>query len=269
VGALQEGTATPAELAEIYRLSASTATVLGDRESAELYYRRWLALEPDATLPASVAPKLREPFVPAQAYMAAHGRLSVRALRRAGIVTVVLETDPLTMAASAAVDGAAPVAFDAERRARLPAPSTARHVVVRDVRGNTLVELALPAAVADAVVAPPRETSPSPSLVRRPALWGILTVAAGATAIGFGLGARAADDDLATILAHSGEHTFADAMAARDRRDRRAFVANAGFIATGVFAVTTAIMFVTRPERTVVVPQASSSSVGLALARSW
>ena len=99
VAALKEGTATPAEVAEIYRLSASTATVLGDRELAEQYYRRWLALDPSAALSSSVAPKLREPFVAAQAYIGAHGPLSVKAQRHAAHIAVIIEADPLAMAA--------------------------------------------------------------------------------------------------------------------------------------------------------------------------
>jgi hypothetical protein len=272
VGALGEGTATPAEVAEIYRLSASTATVLGDREVAEQYYRRWLALEPAATLPSSVAPKLREPFVAAQAYMAAHGRLSVKAQRHATHIAVVLEADPLTMAARVSLDDSAPVAFDAARHAKLDDRGTAQRVVVRDEFGNALVELetrGLPA-----VLEPQRPqlvTPAGPSLVRHPAVWGILTVAAGVTSLGFGLAAQNADDDLANIVANSKEHTLADAEAARDRRDRYGLVANIGFVATGVFAVTTAIMFVTRPEQPTrtVVPTATSSGVGISVVGSW
>lgn len=268
VETLKQGTASPSELAEIYRLSASTATVLGDREVAEQYYRRWLALEPMASLPPSVAPKLREPFVAAQAYMAAHGRLAVTAQRNADRVVVVLEADPLVMAASVAVVGGTPIAFDASHRATLAVGATAPRIVVLDEFGNTLVALDdIPVALVTDVPS----GSPSPSLVRHPLLWGILTVAAGGTTLAFGLAARSADDDLANILANSGAHTLADAEAAQDRRDRHALVTNIGFVATGVFAVTTTIMILTRPsaKSATVVPQVTRDGIGVAAVATW
>lgn len=73
VAALQEGGNSPAAVAEIYQLSARAAAVLREPDLAQQYYCRWLALDPDARLPDGEAPKLRERFVAAQAYMAAHG----------------------------------------------------------------------------------------------------------------------------------------------------------------------------------------------------
>ena len=55
--ALQNGGNSPAELTEIYRLSASTAIVLGQRALADTYFRSWLALDPQASLPIGAATK--------------------------------------------------------------------------------------------------------------------------------------------------------------------------------------------------------------------
>ncbi|HEV7558560.1 MAG TPA: hypothetical protein VGO00_23985, partial [Kofleriaceae bacterium] len=94
--ALDEGGNHPAEVIEIYRLSASTAIVLGQPDVADQFYRRWLALAPDATLPDTVAPKLREPFKVAQLYMASRGRLVVDVHRKtvgsSDQIDVVVET---------------------------------------------------------------------------------------------------------------------------------------------------------------------------------
>ncbi|MCP6280625.1 hypothetical protein NL459_28785, partial [Klebsiella pneumoniae] len=79
VEALKQGGNRPEELVEIYRLSGATAAVLGPPELAEQYYRRMLALAPDAVLPPDASPRLREPFVAAQAYMAAQQRFDARA----------------------------------------------------------------------------------------------------------------------------------------------------------------------------------------------
>ena len=79
--ALATGGSSPAEVREIYRLSASTAAALGNAELAEQFYRRWLALDPHASLAAGDSPKLRAPFVAAQGYIDAHGGLVVRVAR--------------------------------------------------------------------------------------------------------------------------------------------------------------------------------------------
>lgn len=107
--ALRDGDNSPAAVGEIYRLSARAAVVLGQRDLAEQYYRRWLAIDAGAALPADTAPKLREPFIAAQAYIAAHGRLVARAQRLpGGELEVELIADPLAMARAAIVLDAIP-----------------------------------------------------------------------------------------------------------------------------------------------------------------
>ena len=188
VEALQDGGNSPAAIREIYRLSARAAVVLGQRDLAEQYYRRWLAIDPDAALPDDTAPKLREPFIAAEAYIAAHGRLRARAHRvPGGAVDVELLADPLAMAQAAvalAADAgpahrvrstlsptaaptgdaagaaiASPVVFDADHHARLPA--TAAQIAVVDDRGNHLLVLEpeAGASAAATVPAPPSATA--------------------------------------------------------------------------------------------------------------
>lgn len=186
VEALRDGDNSPAAMREIYRLSARAAVVLDQRDLAEQYYRRWLAIDPDAALPADTAPKLRQPFIAAQAYIAAHGRLTARARRTAGgEIDVELLADPLAMAhaavalastggpapgpstgptrspavapGGATASASGPVAFGGDRRARLPGGA---RIAIVDDRGNHLIELdpepaALPAAPAVPPSAPP------------------------------------------------------------------------------------------------------------------
>jgi hypothetical protein len=283
--ALRAGKAGPRELAELYRLSASTATVLGDRELAEQYYRRWLALDPSASLPAGIAPKLREPFQAAQAYMAAHGRLDVHASRDASDVEVVVASDPLTMIAHVALDAGGPlepVTVDGAGHARLPVPAgaTPSRVVALDDYGNVLVEIpasdfTLPDQPASPSLAPRPLRDDGPPLVRRPITWAIPTVAVTAVAIGFGLAARSADSDLENIVAHSNEHNLEDAESARARRDRDALVANVAFVAAGALAVATTVVYMTRPRSparglttTTLVPM-PAGGLGLAAAGTW
>ncbi|HSS02139.1 MAG TPA: hypothetical protein VLM79_34005 [Kofleriaceae bacterium] len=137
--ALRDGDNSPTAMAEIYRLSARAAVVLGERDLAEQYYRRWLAIDPAAALPGDTAPKLREPFVAAQAYIAAHGRLLARAERTpTGEIDIELIADPLAMARAAAALGtshSAAALFGGDRKAHLAAGS---RIAIVDDAGNRL-----------------------------------------------------------------------------------------------------------------------------------
>lgn len=148
VAALEAGESSPAALREIYRLSASTAVVLGQVNAGEQYFRRWLALEPGAVLGADVSPKLRAPFDAAKAYMGAHGSFEVTVARTGpSEASVELVSDPLAMARGVRLAAStAAIPFDAERRARLAVTTGAAHAFVLDEYGNILRELDVPAA---------------------------------------------------------------------------------------------------------------------------
>src|SRR5262249_20382145 len=141
---------------------AATAMVLGQRELAEQYYRRVLALDPDARLPADASPKLRQPFVAAQAYMAAHRRLEVRVARRGRRLAGTVVADPLGMVAAvtAISDGEAlpQVAVTGAPIVLRPA-GKAEEIVLLDEHGNTLRTMAAPAPAA----AEPVERAAPPS----------------------------------------------------------------------------------------------------------
>ncbi len=276
VEALEQGTSDPLTLIEIYRLLASTATVLGQRDVAEHYYRRWLALVPNAKLPDDVAPKLREPFVAAQVYRAAHARLLASARLRDGTVEVYVESDPLAMVAGVAVDGGAPHKLGVDRRARIAAAPGAASatVAIVDEFGNHLVELPATAEPAtEQVVAPPSpppapphvdEPPASPSFARRPVVWVVPAVAFAAAGAGFELAARSAQSDLDGILAASGSHFYADAQDARDRRDRDALIADVAFGAAGACALTAVVMYLVRPQHAAIVAAPGGAGVSLA-----
>ena len=258
VDALRDGSNGPAAVAEIYRLSASTAVVLERRELAEQYYRRWLALDPSASLPNDLAPKIREPFIKAQAYMNAHGRLVAKVTPEA---VVIVETDPLGMAVSASIDGGTPVKLDADHRAKLDAGKTA---AVLDEYGNHLVELAVPVATVE--VKKPVETTHHVSFLRRGRTYAIASGVTLGGALVFGYLARSANSDVNDIANTSAMHTLGDLNDARDRRDRWALVANGLYITTGVLVGATVVAYLTQPALT---PIATKDTVGLAYARAF
>ncbi len=154
--ALEEGANSPAALREIYQLSASTAVVLGQADAGEQYYRRWLALEPTATLGKDISPKLRGPFDAAKAYIGAHGRFEVTASRSAPReIDVEVVSDPLAMARGVRLaPGTATTPFSSTRHAKLAADVLAVRAVVLDEYGNVLRELDVPAAAPEPLHAP-------------------------------------------------------------------------------------------------------------------
>lgn len=215
VEALQDGGNSPAALGEIYQLSARTAVVLGHAELAEQFYRRWLAIDPRAALPADTAPKLRTPFEAAQAYLAGHGGLVARAARTPAGVDVTVTSDPLKMARTAvALDGIAPAEPLGPAGVAHLAAATTRAAVL-DEYGNHVVELDVPPPVPTSPAAPGRLDDPAPaassrSWPRRWTTWAIPAAACGVVSLGFlggALHSQLTADQLAT---ESGAHRKAD-----------------------------------------------------------
>lgn len=220
VEAVAEGGNSPAALAQIYELSASTAIVLGQRDLAEQYYRRWLALDPAAKLPDGSSPKLQEALVAAQAFMAAHGRLAVKAERRSSTeIDVIAESDPLAMVASAALDvpTAAPSPFGADHRLHLATATAATAwVYVLDEHGNHVADVAIAAAAAPVdpkdrdPILPPHTDVPERSFAHRWTTWAVPSVAFLTAGGVLGIIALNQQDQLDQSLAKSGQHFFPD-----------------------------------------------------------
>lgn len=162
--ALAAGANTPAELEEIYKLSASTAVVLGQADAGEQYYRRWLALDPGAALGKDISPKLRASFDAAKAYIGAHGRFDVTASRTGPAeATVEIISDPLAMARGARMErGAIVSTFDAAKHAKLAIDARAARAFVLDEYGNVLRTLDVPAAAREPLRAPDPAGKPAP-----------------------------------------------------------------------------------------------------------
>jgi hypothetical protein len=267
VEALQAGGNSPADVVEIYRLSASTAVVLNQADVGEQYYRRWLALDPQATLSSDIAPTLREPFVAAQAYMRAKGHLDVRVARRTATeIDVVVESDPLTMVTAIALAGDKPVPLGVDRHVRLVAHGNAPLTIVAlDELGNHLREL----PVGEVVGAPPTEpvaTRPLP-LWRRWYVWALPAAVCGIASVALGAIAQDLDGEIEARLPQ--RPFYDDIEQLRTRRDANATAANAAGITAGALAAVAVVVYVTRPKSTVVAPTAGSGAVGVTVTGSW
>jgi len=279
VEALHDGDNSPAAVREIYRLSARAAVVLGERDLAEQYYRLWLAIDPDAALPGDTAPKLREPFVAAQSYIAAHGGLRARAQRIAtGEIDVELLADPLAIAhAAAAIDPAgsaapAPVAFGSARRLRLRAGP---RIAILDDRGNHLVELEPAgaesagvgsAADSDRAAPPATRREPTP-WTQRWLTWAVPTAVFAITAAGFGVASLASYDRASQITRNSGNSFQSEAQDNVHRGAIFAWItAGAAAVAIGC-AVPTTIYFSRNRSlgHVQLAPVAGANRIGIAL----
>ncbi|HEX5064391.1 MAG TPA: hypothetical protein VFV99_33680 [Kofleriaceae bacterium] len=263
VQALKQGANRPDVLVEIYRLSAATAAVLGPTDLAEQYYRRMIALDPDSTLPPDASPRLREPFVAAQAYMAAQQRFEARATRTAQGIEVSV-VDPLGMVvAIATLDGG-------ELRAKQPYAGQAitlqdvgDRVVLLDESGNFLREIPLPAR--QEVDEPVGTSTPSTPFFRRWYVYAVPTVAfAGATAFLF-VDAQRAKDRLDDIIANNGGHFYDDAETERRRYRNETIAAWVGAGITVGFATTAIIMAATRPRAVTVTPSVGADHASVQL----
>lgn len=250
VQALKQGGNRPEELVEIYRLSAVTAAVLGPEDLAEQYYRRMIALDPSATLPPDASPRLRDPFVAAQAYMAAQQRFEARVSRSDRGITVSI-VDPLGMVVAAAT------LEDGELRGKQPysgqpveLAGAGSEVVVLDDHGNFLREIAVPARAAAAEM----PGAPGTPLLRRPLTWAIPAVlVAGATTYLF-VDAQLAKGRLDDIIATSPMFFFDEAEAERRRWRRSTVLAWVGAGVTLGFTATAIVMAQTRPSAVRVTP---------------
>lgn len=275
VQALKAGTNDPDELREIYQLSAATAVVLGQNDLAEQYYRRVLALDPDARLPADASPKLRQPFVAAQAFMAAHRRLEVRAARRGRRIEVTVVADPLGMVAAvtAIVDGEAlPEVAVGDAPIVLAPDGKVTRIVLLDEHGNALRTMAAPAAPAggaDPVGPAERPASPHTPILRRWVTWAVPAAVLAGTGAAFLVAAQRASGRLDDILATSGAHYLDEAEQERKRWRDESLISGLAFAAAGAFTVTAIVMAATQPSpgaQAAVVPTVGAHDVGLAFA---
>lgn len=266
VGALQDGRNSPAAVREIYRLAGDTSVALGQRDVGEQYYRRWLALEPAATMSSDVSPKLREPFDAARAYIAAHGSLVVRAARGSD-TEVVLEvsSDPLAMVRSAQLVGQGAVPLSGGS-IKLAATAAAAHAEVLDEYGNILVEVDI--APTAAIVTAPVNTDVPRVEPRSSHAWigfAVPSVVCLGVALGFGTSAVSMQSYIDADLDDHGKFYFSDIDDRVQRMQRFAWI-SAGSAALGVvLAIPAVVLFTRRSPAREVVPFVSDDGAGVSV----
>ena len=283
VSALNAGTATRDELAEIYKLTGIVEGALGDQKAATDAFARWIELDHRAELPAGTSPKITRPFQAAS--RSAPAELDVKPETRATPphLTIVVSADPLHLVARArafvSVDGGPERKVEAAGKTRLeidlpPGRRLDIRAEVLDVHGNQLAELG--SRDVPIVITPEGEATPTPHgpavtdhdltgisargptpeargpsgrpLVLSYWLWGGAAVALAAGGTYFGLQARDASDELRKLNADSQAHSYSEASSVQSRGDRDALLCNVGLISAGAVAVVAGVLWFTAPR---------------------
>jgi hypothetical protein len=282
------GDHSPADTAEMYRLSGVVEAALGNAQAATEAFSCWLALVPRARLPSSTSPRIARPFDAARSTYATRAPLEVKIETRAKPpgLTVVVASDPMHMVATARVvyavdrgaerttDVTASPRIDAAPRADIALPAGHRidaRVAALDAHGNRLIEIGsreVPIVIIGEpppVVAPrpavrpippaaPRPASPHPAVVEGPRpiylRWWPYAIATVAAG-----GATAYFGWSAYGMARDLQEVSLDHSALspefrslEDRGQRATLITNIGFGVTGALAVATGVLFLTRPH---------------------
>lgn len=267
-GAWRGGGNSPAELRRIFALAGTAAGSMGDGGAAQIWFSRWLCLEPSARLPAGSSPKLAVVLEAARRELAGRS-LAAHAARRDGGIAVVVDDDPLALVVAVRAGGQQrAIAADTVVQAADGA------IELVDRYGNVLVELdAAPppagsAAQATAARQEPRPGAAAATIAPGPpwyARWPAWSAAAGASAIAATVAlyiASNADARLDELARNSAEHEYSEARAEEHTLARAQWTARIAYGAAIASAVAAIVYYVRgREVRTVVTPSAGGASV--------
>ena len=268
VSALDAGTASPEELAEIYKLSGIVEGALGKDAEATAAFAKWLAIDSKGTLPPGTSPKIMRPY---EAAAKSGDTLKVKVETEAAppSVTLVIQSDSQHLVTRARVfvraDGKPETKVEGSGtdRIKLALPSGKRldlRVQALDAHGNRVVELGsadVPIVItsnvpAVAIVEPPvkhhEEPHASRPLYLKWWLWSAVGVAFAGAGTYFGIEARSDANALTALNAASQQHVFTEATDLESRARREALFCNIGLGAAGAFAIGATILYLTEPR---------------------
>ncbi|HSD87519.1 MAG TPA: hypothetical protein VLB44_08385 [Kofleriaceae bacterium] len=278
--ALKAGTAGPADLAEIYKLTGIVEGALGNADISQTAFGKWLALDPKGSLPPGTSPKITRPFTAAQKEAQKKGPLQAKAETQDNppAVTLVVENDPMKMIVGARVyftvdkgkeqtleaEGKDSIKLELEKGKRL---DLRLHGL--DEYGNHVVELGskdVPIVITSSGETKPDividkkdrdllKTKPPPPPPATPRswylqwwLWGSVAVVATATTGYFGYKTKQDIDEIDRLNANSLDYQWHDAQVVESRARSHLLVTNIAAGTAGVFALGAAILFLTRPD---------------------
>jgi hypothetical protein len=274
--ALTAGTAGPAELSEIYKLSGIVEGALGSEKSANEAFTKWLSLDPKGALPVGTSPKIMRPFTAALEQTKKRGSLEAMAETADDppSVTLVVVNDPLKLIVGAKVlfkvDKGPEQSLEADGTERITLElGVGKRIDLRvqgvDRHGNRVVELGskdVPIVITSSgqtkkIVDPndkdllTKKKQPEPEEPRPWHLqwwvWGIATGVATGTAGYFAWRTYDGVQELHYLNDNSLAHRFSEAQDVESRARRDLLITNITAGVAGAFAIGTAILFFTRP----------------------
>jgi len=273
--ALEAGTAGPADLAEIYKLTGIVEAALGNAGPAEKSFARWLALDPKGALPEGTSPKITRPFDAAHERAKKTGPLKAKAEThdKPPAVTLRVENDPQKMIVGAKVyfvtDKKAEQTLSADGKDEITIElGLGKRIDLRvhavDEYGNHVVELGskdvpivitssgkeTPIEQPDRVVKKPSEPAKPRPVYLKWWLWGGATVVV--TGVGGYFAYRTYDDvqRIEYLNANSLSHPWSDEQEVERSARRNLLVTNIAAGTAGAFAIVTAVLYLTRPQTT-------------------
>lgn len=275
--ALKWGKNSPAETAEIYRLTGEVLAAFGDGDKAKEAFLHLLSIDPSVRLAAGVSPRISGPFNQALKSSQSKSPIKIHHELQTGespSITLIVDDDPLEMVKGARASFEGPTGRDSVEekgtsRIELklpPAPRLTVTVAAIDEHGNRLAEL----GTSDPIVVQAEQPGGSGDggelgggdgggqpdtgggqakpFYTRWYLWGGVAVGLAGVGTYFGLQAKSAEDDVAKLNEETRmdpySHDFSEAKEIEDRAKRNALIANINFGAAGVFAVVGAIFLV-------------------------
>jgi hypothetical protein len=270
--ALEAGTAGPADLADIYRLTGIVEAALNNSGAAEKAFARWLTLVPKASLPAGTSPKITRPFNAAQQKYG--GALSAKAETSDDppSVTLVVTSDPQKMIVGAKVyfiaDRKVEQTLEAEGKGKITIElGIGKRIDLRlhaiDEYGNRVVELGskdvpivitssgkvkqIDRADRDLLVTKREPEQPRPFVLQW-WVWGTATVVATGVAGYFAWRTHEDINRIEYLHANSFAFQWSDEQAAERSARRNLLVTEIAGGVAGAFALGTVILFLTRPS---------------------
>ncbi|GEM_PF-6946736 len=260
---LRSGELASDDLARAHLLEGMVELVLGDPAS-DVSFRHAVVVSRTIDVPEGSAPKFRAALAKARAFIDGRGPLRVAITRDADLAVVTIENDPIAIVSSIAGQGADSKSLVVPAGHKVTLAVQSGTLVLRDVWGNTVRELAVPDPVSPRTDPPELATRGRLDWYRRPIVWGIASgtfAAAGTIAYVF---ASTAKNNLDGIIANSNGHTFDEAEAARQSWRTRVYVTDGLFVVAGALAVVTLVALVTEPSSVVVTPTPGGAQVGYA-----
>jgi len=279
--ALSDGTASPEDLAEIFKLKGIVEAALGNTAAATTAFGKWLALDPKAALPDGTSPKITRPFAQAQEQAAHRQPVKVKAETTPDppSVTLHIVSDPFMMIAKVRVevrvDGGAEKTLEGTgtHKVTIDLPRGKRRLDLRvqalDDHGNRVAEVGttdVPLVIIGQGAAQPVDVQSHPThpevvehhaapgpVHERPLylkwwLWSGVAVAVGAGGAYFGFQARSEADQLNKLNADSQDHRFDEALAIQSRADRDVTLFNVGMGVAGAVAIGAVVLYLTEPH---------------------